>query len=89
VDGTIGKEGETMKRIVNSKELSEIVGRDRTRLYRLIKEERLKPQYVDREGKKFWTMKRALEIKQMIEEQGKTRKPGRGGKIVLEKPSKG
>ncbi|MBA4416491.1 MAG: hypothetical protein C0392_01065 [Syntrophus sp. (in: bacteria)] len=74
-----------MKKIINLKELSNITHRDRSRLYRLISEGRLKAQYQDSEGHYYWSIKKADEIAAVIKEQSATRKPGRGGKITFDK----
>jgi hypothetical protein len=73
-----------MRRIVTIKELSIITGLNRSRLHRLISEERLKPDMIDIDSHMYWTPAHARSIAKQLREQREARPAGPGNRIVIE-----
>ena len=77
-----------MKKIVSLKGLADITKTHRSRLYDWMGEKRLRPDYEDDQGRPFWKDTTAQALADTLKEQRETRRPGPGGRIVLDIPRK-
>ncbi len=76
------------RKIINSKQLAEMVGRDRSRIARLIAEGRITPDYEDEKGHPYWTPRHAERIARAFKEHEKAGGRGPGSGIVFERKRK-